>query len=139
VNDEPLNEADRVARASIAAQFSARQDEWADGLADDIVLDDRRRGGREVFAGKERVLTEWGADAWGEAGALRTCEVGTVAARGDNLVLLSGVVSLGDVLSYSWVGIDRIDADGKVDLIAVFDPADIAAATEELDRLAADG
>jgi hypothetical protein len=139
VDDEPWNEADRVARASIAAQFSARHDEWADGLADDIVLDDRRRGGREVFAGKERVLTEWGADAWGEAGALRTCEVETVAARGDNLVLLSGVVSVGDVLSYSWVGVDQIDGDGKVNLIAVFDSADLAAANEELDRRGADG
>lgn len=139
MDDEPWNEADRVARASIAAQFSARHDEWADGLADDIVLDDRRRGGREVFAGKQTVLAEWGADAWGEAGALRTCEVETVAARGENLVLLSGVVSVGDVLSYSWVGIDQIDGDGKVNLIAAFDSTDIAAVNEELDRLAADG
>lgn len=133
--DSPMNAADRVARASIEDQFSGRQAAWAAGLDDNIVLEDRRRGGVEVFRGKDVVLAEWGEDAWGEAGDLRTAEVETVAVRGEHLVLLSGVNSIGDIVRYSWIGIDRITRDELVDLIVLFDSDHLEAATAELDRL----
>ncbi len=50
-----MNAADRVARASIEDQFSGRHLSWADGLDDEIVLEDRRRGGFEVFRGREEL------------------------------------------------------------------------------------
>jgi hypothetical protein len=126
------------------ACFSAR--EWtamSELLADDIVLDDRRRvvnagvrRGREVHIADLRAAVEVGAE---------TISSSVVATRGERLALaharaFNRGAPPGEV-GAEWLGVAEIDSDERMVAFVSFDLDDIDAAFAELDAryLAAEG
>ena len=118
------------------ACFSAR--EWtamSELLADDIVLDDRRRvvnagvrRGREVHIADLRAAVEVGAE---------TISSSVVATRGERLALaharaFNRGAPPGEV-GAEWLGVAEIDSDERIVAWVSFDPDDIDAAFAELD------
>ena len=118
------------------ACFSAR--EWtamSELLADDIVLDDRRRivnagvrRGRAVHIADLRAAVEVGAE---------TISSSVVATRGERLALaharaFNRGAPPGEV-GAEWLGVAEIDSDERIVAIVVFDLDDIDAAFAELD------
>ncbi len=107
----------------------------AELLADDMVLDDRRRvvnagvrRGRDVYIADNRAAVEVGAE---------TISMSVIATRGERLALaharaFNRGAPPGEV-GAEWLGVAEIDADERIVAIVVFDLDDIDAAYEELD------
>ena len=118
------------------ACFSAP--DWAamaELLADDIVLDDRRRvvnagvrRGRDVHIADMRAAIEVGAD---------TISLSVIATRGERLALAHARAfnrgSPSGEVGAEWCGVAEIDADERIVAMVSFDFDDIDAAYEELD------
>ncbi len=118
------------------ACFSAP--DWAamaELLADDIVLDDRRRvvnagvrRGRDVHIADMRAAIEVGAD---------TISLSVIATRGECLALAHARAfnrgSPSGEVGAEWCGVAEIDADERIVKLVSFDLDDIDAAYEELD------
>ena len=129
------NAAGRIVERYLAC-FSAR--DWAamaELLADDIVVDDRRRvvnagirRGRDVYIADNRAAVEVGAE---------TISSSVIATRGERLALahvrsVNRGLLPGEV-GAEMLGIAEIDADERIVAGVIFDLDDIDAAYEELD------
>ncbi|MEB3979898.1 BTAD domain-containing putative transcriptional regulator [Mycobacterium sp. 663a-19] len=106
----------------------------AELLADDIVVDDRRRvvnagvrRGRDVHIADLRTAVEVGA---------KTISLSVIATRGERLALAHARAFNRDMpgeVGAEWLGVTAIDADERFVAMVIFDLDDIDAAYEELD------
>ena len=134
-SDEPWNEADRLFRKNTQLLTSGDLEAWEAMLDDDVRGADLRSGVRMIIENRADVVEQM--KAVGETMGPMSCDVTTIAARGDDLVLSE----------MNWTRRDdptgpRLDSlvisrwSGGLQLIKiVFETDDLRAAIAELDRL----
>jgi len=142
--DAPWNEAHRT---MIDWRHAGRT---SSTLSDQVVIDDRRSLFQNTRSGKEAwdaIVTSFGVHGY----RITSSKVEPVAARDGDLILLQSTWYLTEFeraepvpdghrsaqLEVEFLNLARLGANGLFDLFVVFDPDDLAAAVEELDRLAA--
>ena len=118
---EPWNLADRLVNQVYASS-------WFAHLGDDIVVEDRRATVGTVATGRDGVI-----EIFGGLDTTQTT-VTTIASWRDDLVLVN-VVGTGTEFEWNWLAIHQFDDERCVRIVS-FDPDDLAAAVEELNRLA---
>ena len=132
---EPWNEADRLHREILNATQSWDIGKWRRMMADDVLTEDRRPLLQHVLRRHAAAEAFYGDEEWKQR--RHRCDVTTVASRGDDLVLLD----------MRWTPADDPDgpalehlqvcrwADGQLVHVITFDPDDLRAALDELDRM----
>jgi class 3 adenylate cyclase/tetratricopeptide (TPR) repeat protein len=110
-----------------------RPERISDVLSEDAVSDDRRRGIRVRFEGRDAVTESFVATA--RAGVDRIV-IEPLALRGDKLAL-ARTLYVGSKYEVDTLTVIGLDDDGKGQIAVMFDPDDRDAALVELDRLAA--
>lgn len=136
--EQPWNTADRIMRTVLRATVEPDGQTIIERLAaPQIVRHDRRRLHQVSQRGTTEIIEALGAFELGTA----TVEIGTIATRGERLVLHS-VRTIArddrDGAALDLLHIGRIDANDLGDLAIVFDADDLGEATTELDRLYAE-
>ncbi len=130
--DTTWNRADRAGREFALAVATGRVGEVP--VDDLVVVEDRRSMLSNTYNGRDSVI-----DGWRTTGTVRpwNVEFDTLAVRGDDLALIVGHFSKVDDpdTSIENVLVIRVNADGLIDRAVMFDPEDLAAAVDELNRL----
>nr|WP_231988819.1 BTAD domain-containing putative transcriptional regulator [Mycobacterium sp. 1274761.0] len=125
------NGASRVDEQSTALARDQRWDEFGALLADDIRVQDRRRGFRSEGSGRAAVLRE--ARAIAELGA-RKVKAQVVAIRGERLALVRLVFSGADeTYQTELLRLVEVDVENRIAAHVVFDSDDMDSAVTELD------
>ncbi len=131
-DEEYWNEADRLTRVAETAWSKGDQAAVAPLIADDCVIDDRRRIVGHRYEGRAAVMTGL------EPSRNWTLGITTVAVRDDDLVLHLEEIHPDDDpegVAIEYLQITRLGTDGRCDLQIMFDPDDLEAAIAELELL----
>ncbi|BDB44881.1 BTAD domain-containing putative transcriptional regulator [Mycobacterium kiyosense] len=128
------NSATRVGDQRYAFCAAGRLDEVGALYADDTRVDDRRQGLRRETGGRAAAIDKVRAISGSAAGIATT----PLALRGERLCLrrvkFEAPDPRSDALGVETLEITEIDTTGRVSGTVIFDPADLDAAFEELDR-----
>lgn len=138
---EPRNAASDLMRMSFERVWD--REYWEHGIRDELAPNFVRRDRRKLVGMPDANADEWIAAQFeyeriaGRFGSWSNLEI--IAVRGDRHVAARVLNQLGDLGENELVVVEQLDPDlERLELMVLFDPADIDEAIAELDRLHAE-